>query len=102
MATYEIPLNAGAQQFFIQLANVQYSLTLTWCEPASSWVLAIASSDGTPILSSIPLVPGVDLLGQYPHLNFGGSLYVQKDGAANDAPLYSDLGSAAKLYFVVS
>lgn len=101
MTSYEIPLTAGAQQFYIVLAGTQYSLTLYWCDPATCWVLDIDTAAGGSILKALPVVPGIDLLGQYPHLNFGGQLRVQVDGATEATPAYTDLGSAAHLYFIV-
>ena len=97
---YEIPLDPGPQEFYIQLAGVQYLLTVLWNWPASAWTLDIKAADGTPILLNLPLVPGVDLLGQHQHLGLGGSLFVQTDGDLGRIPQYDDLGGAGHLYFV--
>lgn len=101
MTPYEIPLTSKAEQFFITLNGVAYSFLVTWNEVSSCWVLDISLADGTPLLLSVPLVTGTDLLGQYEYLGFGGSLYVQSDADLNRVPQYDELGNAGHLYFVV-
>jgi len=99
MATYEIPLSTQAQQFAITLAAVSYRCTLQWREGAG-WVLDMADQSGAAVVNGIPLVTGVDLLAQYPHLGFGGGLWVATDGDADAVPTFDNLGASARLYFV--
>lgn len=99
---YEIPLTAAFQQLLISLANVTYQLTVKWNDEASVWVVDIASSSGTPILSGIPLVTGTDLLGQFAYLNLGGSLIAQTDYDLTAPPTFDNLGDTGHLYFVVT
>lgn len=101
MATVEIPLSAEPQTFGIQLAGVQYQLTLIWRDdPQGGWVLDIADANSSPILSGVPLVTGADLLAQYAYLGFGGQLVVQTDHDVDAAPTFGNLGSSSHLYFV--
>lgn len=100
MTPYEIPLSPLAQSFQIALGGVLYSLDFWWCGPASSWMLNIAAADKTPILQSIPVITGTDLLKQYKHLGIKGSLYVQTDGDLTRVPGYTDLGVGGHVYFV--
>jgi hypothetical protein len=104
MSTYEIPLTSQSQTFSIALAGVQYQMALTWRDaPAGrEWFLDIADASGNAILSGIPLVTGADLLAQYSYMNFGGQLWVVTDGDPTSIPTFSNLGSSAHLYFVVS
>lgn len=98
---YEIPTINRSQLFLINLANVQYKLTVRWINvEEGGWLLDIDSSDGSPIVRGIPLVTGVDLLGQYPQYKFGGKLiaYVAGDNLA--APDYESFGTEGRLYFV--
>lgn len=102
MATYEIPLTPEAQLFQIKLAGVTYSLNLVWNNVANAWVLDIADENNIPILRGIPLVPGVDLLGPYPYLNFGGQLVAQTDNGVTIPPTYDNLGTTSHLLFVTT
>lgn len=99
---YEIPLQASAQQFSIQLAGVVYQFTLIWRTGAEAgWFLDIALSSGAAVVQGIPLVTGADLLAQYPDKNFGGALRVATDGDPDAVPTYGNLGAASHVYFGV-
>lgn len=106
---FEVPLSAMQQTFSISLAGVTYNLTLRWNDTLYGgglanpcWLLDIADATDNPILTSIPLVTGVDLLGPYGYLNFGGKLIVQSDNDPNLVPNFSTLGSTGHLYFVTT
>lgn len=101
MTSYELPLTPNAQQFFIVLGLIQYSVTVRWCAPSSCWNMDLAQADGTPILYGVPLVTGTDLLGQYRHLGIVGEMRVQSDGDLNRTPQYHELGVDGHLYFIV-
>jgi hypothetical protein len=96
---YEIPLTSDSQRFTITLADVVYSLALTW-RTGTGWVLDIADANNVPLVSGIPLVTGVDLLGQFGYLGIGGELIVLVDGDIATVPTYDNLGTEGKLYFV--
>ena len=100
-SVYEIPLDPRPQSFSINLAGVEYQLSLVWNYYSDSWVLSISDSSGIPILTGIPLVSGADLLGQYQYLKFGGSLIVQSDFDLYSIPGYETLGLTDHLYFLV-
>ena len=100
MAAYEIPLTPAAQQFFIPLAGTTYSLSVKWCRFSACWVLDIATADGIPLRTGLPLVTGGDLLSQHKHLGIGGTLEVQTDTDLYRVPAYNELGVAGHLYFV--
>lgn len=99
---YEIPLTPNPQQFSISLAGMFFKLLVVWNDVSKSWTLDVSDVDGAPIVQGIPLVTGVDLLGQYPHLNFGGALYVQSDSDMLRVPQFDDFGNDGHLYFVTS
>ena len=97
---FEVPLTAVAQRFLIKLVGKQYIFRVWWNALISTWMLDIATEDQAPIVSSIPLVTGTDLLGQYEYLGIGGGLFVSSDtGDADDLPTYENLGTDSKLYF---
>ena len=98
---FEVPLSPQAQTFLITLAGVQYQFSVIWNSFSQCWILDIDLPDNTPVVTGIPLVPGLDLLSQFKHLNFGGSLVVQSDGNPDAVPTFSNLGLQGHLYFVL-
>lgn len=103
MATLEIPLSAAPQTFEITLGDIAYRLTVVWRDAEEGgWTLDVATPQGAPVLQGVPLVVGVDMLGQYEYLGFGGSLVVLVDNRPGADPTYEDLGSLSHLYFVTS
>lgn len=101
MATYRVPVTAATQTFKISLAGVFYQILLQWCDPSRCWILSFSNSQGSPLLSSIPLVTGVDLLSPHQHLGIKGSLVVQTDNNPDEVPDLNTLGSTGNLYFIV-
>lgn len=102
ITVYEIPLSATPQTFSISLGTITYEAVLVWNVPSQCWILGLYTIEGTPVLTNIPLVVGVNLLAQYSHLAFQGELRVQNDSDVEAAPTYEDLGTRSKLYFVVT
>lgn len=102
MATiYEIPLTPGNQSFAVTLGEVEYRFSLTWRNAKEAgWVLDIADSGGAALVAGIPLLPGMDLLGQHKHLEIGGILYVATDGDPDAPPTFDNLGQTSHLYWV--
>lgn len=101
LTSYEIPLEPAAQTFQIALAGVTYSITMWWSSTADCWNISIADANQIPIIDSIPLVTGVDLLGPFDYLQFGGQLVVQTDHSPDSVPTYTNLGTTGHVYFVV-
>jgi len=99
---YLVPLQAEPQTFSISLAGNTYTLTLKWNAPNATWVLDIADANGNDIVTGIPLVTGVDLLGQYKYLGIGGSLVVQSTNDPSLVPNDETLGSTGNLFFLVT
>ena len=103
MSVYEIPVTATPQTFLVTLTGTEYRLTLRYLDvDQGGWILNIADTEGTAILSGVPLVTGADLLAQYQHLGFGGSLIVLTAGDTDVVPTFAGLGSESRLYFVTS
>ncbi|MDD3310947.1 hypothetical protein [Pseudodesulfovibrio sp.] len=101
MAQYIIPLTGEAEVFTVTLAGTEYQLTVRWnAADQGGWMLDIAEpDDGDDILCGIPLVQGVDLLGQHGHLGIGGKLVAWAEDSDAD-PTADNLGTAVKLYFI--
>jgi hypothetical protein len=101
MTPYEIPLSPEPQTFSIELNGVSYRMTVYWNPSSGCWILDIRDAQNADVLLGIPIVTGVDLLGQYDYLGFGGSLVAQTDHDPLAAPTYDNLGQTGHLYFVV-
>lgn len=99
---YEIPLSAEPQTFNIPIAGTTYGFTVRWNIPNASWMIDISDSSGNPILTSIPMVTGADLLAQYAYLGFGFQLVCQTDNSPDAVPTYTNLGTTGHLYALVA
>ena len=91
-ATYQIPLDVGAQSFPIVLGGIQYQLSFIYrVANGGGWFLDMVRSDNSDAIFGIPLVLGTDLLEPYRYKGFG-SLFVSLDGGSKNAPTYEDMG----------
>ncbi|MBY4728354.1 MULTISPECIES: phage baseplate plug protein [Burkholderia] len=98
---YEIPLTPDPQTFTITLSSVIYRLTVQYrAAGGTGWILDIADANGNALVNGIPLVTGVDLLGQYAYLGFGGRLWVQGAVSPDDVPTFDDLGVGSHVFWV--
>lgn len=99
---YSIPVQEGTPQTFtVTLGGITYQMSLKYRNiDQGGWTLDIADQSGNPILNGIPLVTGCDLLAQYTHLGFGGSLVVQTSSDPDAVPTFSNLGGDAQIYWV--
>ncbi|WP_036771777.1 phage baseplate plug family protein [Photorhabdus australis] len=96
----EIPLSPINQQFDIQLDGINYKMRLIWRDIAG-WILDIMTPDSEPIVTGLPLVFGTNLLEQYRHLGFNGSLIFYGD-INQEKSFRNNLGKEDKLYFVIN
>ena len=97
----EIPLVSGSQSFATRLGGVDYQIQIVYRNAAEGgYFLDIADGSGTPLVQGIPLVTGIDLLGQYKHLGFAGRLWVQTASSPDALPTYDGLGADSKLLWV--
>lgn len=98
--TYEIPVTPNPQTFSITLSGIDYNVQILWNDAAQCWVIDFADANNIPIVSGIPLVTGVDLLGPYTDLKFKGKLFVQTDNNLAEPPTFDNLGITGHLYWV--
>lgn len=99
---YEIPLGPSPRRFTIVLSGVLYQLTFTYRNISNGgWIMDLAQSDGTPMVSGVPLVTGANLLEQYPHFGILGALIVVGDVDPDVPPVYENLGLTVRLYYVL-
>jgi hypothetical protein len=77
-----------------------YGMTIQWRETmAQCWVLDLKDNAGAVLLAGVPLLPGANLLAQYPDLDFPGELWVASEGT-DAPPTYDNLGVNSHLYYV--
>lgn len=98
-ALYEIPTGPSQRIMTVALGTATYTLRLAYADaPDGGWFMDISDAAGNPLVCGVPLVTGIDLLGQYPDLGLNGSLYVISDGADRQiVPGYADLGVTSHL-----
>ena len=95
---FEIPLAPEPQRLAISLGGVDYVLKLRYNARLELWILDVADAEEHQLVSGIPLVTGVDLLGQYRHLGFKGALIAyEKD--SDGSPTFDTLGVTGGLVF---
>lgn len=99
-----IPLIASPQSFQIQLAGVNYLLTVKWNNSdGAGWEFDLANADtNTPLLAGQPLITGCDCLSGLGYLGINGGLWVYTNGNADAVPTLTDLGVDSNLYFVTA
>lgn len=101
MASSEIVLQPQGQQFTLQLRGVVYKLRVRWMDALlGGWMLDILTEQGVPIVTSLPLVTGSDLLAQHRHLGLGIQLIVASSGDVDSPPTLTGLGTETRLYMV--
>jgi len=100
MATFELPLVPQAQKLSIKLGANTYLMTFEWNSIANAWQISLADRNGVPILGSIPVVTGTDLLAAYGYMNLGGGLIAASDDNIHSPPTYDNLGTLGRVYFV--
>ncbi len=92
---YEIPLNYGNQKFNIRLGSFQFKLQLIY--RAGQWYLDIFDPTENPLIASLPMLMGDNLLAQHQHI-IKGSLYVFNNNE-EESQSFSDLSTHMKLYW---
>lgn len=95
----EIPLTPVNQKFRISLGGMVVNMRIIWRDQAG-WILDLTEEAGGAIAYGLPLVPGVDLLGQFKHLGINGMLVIASDVTAEEYPTQDNLGISSHLYFV--
>lgn len=93
---YQIPLSAQAQRFKIDIAGKTYTLRFQYADAADGgWFMDIGDANGADLVTGLPLVSGIDLLGQHKHLDIGVTLWL----TSPEPPAYSELGTSSLLIF---
>ena len=102
MPSQILPLSTAPNQSLavalsINGQSVNLKLKISFNQQAGFWIMDIADTHGTPLVSSIPLVTGAwpagNLLAPYTYLNIGSAFLINQNGVASDWPDSSNLGS---------
>ncbi len=102
MAQYfELPTSARPQSFSLFMGGKLWTITLRWNQASNHWVFDFADGDRVDVLTGVPLVTGVDLVGQHRHLGFGGGLILQTDHDPLQPATFDTLGVTARVFYVV-
>lgn len=96
---FELPLTPAPQRFSIFLGTAQWNITLRWNHMISHWTLDFYDFNNVLVLAGLPITTGVDLLKQYQHLGFSGSLFAQTEGDSLEPPNFTNLGKTSHLIF---
>lgn len=100
---FKIPLANVPQRFALDLSGRSLILVSQWNGEMPAWALDILDGlTGLPLVASLPLVSGVDLLAQHSHLGIPGQLIVSGDGATPVPPTLDNLGVSVNLYYVTN
>ena len=76
---------------------MRIGLFITYSEMAQYWLMSVSDSQGTLLLSSIPMVtgswPAANLLAQQGYLNIGSAYIINLGQVPDDYPNSNELGS---------
>lgn len=101
MTPYEIPLSPEPQRFSIELGGATRQMRFYWNRYNACWCFDLFDSAGAPLIEGAPVVTGCDLLGQYRHLELGGSIVAQTDYDPDAVPTFENLGVTGRVFFLV-
>ena len=99
MATVEITLIQQPEIFKISLDGVRYNVKKYWNDYAQYWVMDFSDVNNNKLLSGVPLVSGVDILGQFKHLGLTGDLRIISDDGLSVEADYDTIGIKSHLYW---
>ncbi|KMO85840.1 hypothetical protein AB840_11215 [Megasphaera cerevisiae DSM 20462] len=88
-----VPNHTFTTTIYVDETNIKLTLTTTYNEIAGYWVLDIGDSEGTLLVTCIPLIPGYNILEQYAYLEIGAAYIVPKQKVQEVWPDYDTLTS---------
>ena len=96
VTSFKLPLAPQPQQLTVTLNGTVYNLTTKWNYYEGCWCVDIADNDNNPIIGSVPLVTGLNLLEQYDYLAIGGEgsalIVYSTINSPDDVPTFQNLG----------
>jgi hypothetical protein len=100
--TFLLPLTNDPQTFEINMAGVNYNMTVKWNDsPDGGWVFDLADAvTNDSIVAGVPMITGGNCLAGLDYLGINGELLVYTDGDDTAVPTYDNLGVESNLYFL--
>lgn len=99
---FRVPLVNVPQRFSINLGGRDFTIVSRWNDVVGAWFLDLYDANTqAPLVLSMPLVTGADLLAQYRHLGINGHLVAFTDGDAWAMPTFANLGAEGRLTYAV-
>lgn len=105
MAWLQIPVQkeVPAYEMQVELERIVYTMRFRFNVRKDRWIMDVASREGTNIITGIPLLAGVDLLGKYLVENMPPGKLIVYDTKQNfESPGFSELGKTVLLLYVES
>lgn len=105
MAVLVIPVKSEvpAHEFPIELERVVYTLRFRFNYRMERWILDVLTRDSVAIVTGVPLLTGVDLLGRYNSTELPPGNFMVYDTTKNmNSPGFSDLGKTVQLLYFES
>jgi len=102
LTTYLIPLTNTPQTFGINLAGVDYTMTVKWNDsPDAGWQFDLQDpTTGNYLIAGAPFITGADCLAGLDYLGINGQLIVYTNGDDFAVPTFDNLGSEGNVYFL--
>jgi len=101
----ELPIRAdlSSYSFVVTLEQVNYTLSFKYNDRRGLWSMAIGDDSGLPIVSSINMQSGFDLIGNITSKNLppGNFALIDETGEGNDPDLIT-FGEDVKLIYATS
>lgn len=98
-----IPLTTDPNDTFsstipVNRKNTKFYFFLRYNEEAGYWVMDLSDENKEPVVSSVPLISGINILEQYEYLKIGKAYIIKTDNSLlADKPDTTNLGKAFKL-----
>lgn len=97
---YIVPLTTSPNQTFtctipVDNKSINFKFFLRYNTQAEYWIMELYDTKNNAIIVSVPLICGLNLLGQYSYLRIGSAYIYKVDSTlASDKPDDTNLGTA--------
>jgi hypothetical protein len=101
MNIFKIPFSASNQKFNISLGGVTYTIISVWNGEAPAWFIDVINTATQEfVITSLPLVTGVNLLMQFQYTGIKGVLLAYTNGEPTQPPTFTNLGAESNVYYI--
>lgn len=95
----ELPLTPGAALFTVSIKGREFRFRLAYANTAEAgWFVDIGDGESNALVCGLPLLPGMNILGQFAYLGLGFGLLVSVTGKGDLPPTFEDMGAGMHLY----